>query len=521
MGPPVHAAAGGSEGSPAVTRTVDGGAPEGGTAAVAEDTHRWTPRLVAILILLILVSEIIPVSAVLAGTALPAISAQYATAQAGWTMTIAFLTASIAMPLVGKLADMYGKKRLLMIVLAITLVGSLLSAVASSFPMFLLGRALQGAIFSVAFLSYSLIRDVFPEKIVPFAVSVTVTGTGIVVVLQPFLAGWLIDNHGVAGAFWFVTVLTAILAVAALLVVPECLVRSTDSRPDLVGAFLLGSSVAAVLVAVSSAPQWGWTSPGTLGLLAVGCALFSAWIVQAGHVPEPLVDLQQLRRPALLYTVLASGLVYGVGTTASSILAIMAMTPRETGGDYGFGMTASEFAIFGVINGIGIVVGGLIVGLTVRRLGAKAHMVAAAVAIAVGALTMGLGRGDELLVLTATGLAHLGVGLAGAAIPNLVIAAVPPEHQVVSSSLTEVSRTLMAGVGTTVVFVILNANIQAVADGIPLYGGIGFQWAYMLIAACAVLGGLVATQLPGRNDAPSVCPPRSIGTGPTARTTES
>ncbi|WP_158289211.1 MFS transporter [Rhodococcus sp. SMB37] len=486
-----------------MTGTVDGGVPVGGTAAVAEDPHRWTPRLVTILIVLILVSEIIPVSAVLAGTALPTISAEYATTQAGWTMTIAFLTASIAMPLVGKLADMYGKKRLLMVVLAITVVGSLLSAVASSFPMFLLGRALQGAIFSVAFLCYSLIRDVFPEKIVPFAVSVTVTGTGIVVVLQPFLAGWLIDNHGVSGAFWFVTVLTAVLAGAALLMVPESPVRSSDSRPDLMGALLLGSSVAAVLVAVSSAPQWGWTSAGTLGLLAVGCALFAAWIVQAGHAPEPLVDLRKLRRPALLYTVLASGLVYGVGTTTSSILAIMAMTPREAGGDYGFGMTASEFAIFGVINGIGIVGGGLIVGLTVRRHGAKVHMVAAAVAIAVGALTMGLGRGDELLVLTATALAHLGVGLAGAAIPNLVIAAVPPDHQVVSASLTEVSRTLMAGIGTTVVFVVLNANIQAMAGGRPVYEGIGFQWAYALIATCAVLGGLAATRLPGRTGEPS------------------
>ncbi len=70
MGPPVHAAAGRSEGTPAVTGTVDGGVPVGGTAAVAEDPHRWTPRLVTILIVLILVSEIIPVSAVLAGTAL-------------------------------------------------------------------------------------------------------------------------------------------------------------------------------------------------------------------------------------------------------------------------------------------------------------------------------------------------------------------------------------------------------------------------------------------------------------------
>src|SRR5690606_31005376 len=116
--------------------------------------------------------------------------------------------------------------------------------------------------------------------------------------------------------------------------------------------------------------------------------------------------------PALLCTVLSSGLVYGVGTTTSSILAVMAMTPREVGGDYGFGMTASEYAIFGVINGLGIVLGGLIVGLTARRTGAKLHMVAAAAIIGIGVLAMGVGRGDELIVLIATGVVHLGVGLA-------------------------------------------------------------------------------------------------------------
>ncbi|MFI1462485.1 MFS transporter [Nocardia carnea] len=461
-------------------------------------TPQWTPRLVSVLVVLILISEIIPVSSVLAGTALPAISAEFATTQAGWTMTIAFLTAGIGMPLVGKLADMYGKKRLLMIVLAVTVAGAVLSALAPNFPVFLIGRALQGAIFSVAFLCYSLIRDVFPPKIIPFAVSVTITGTGIVVVLQPFLAGWLIDNHGVTGAFWFVSVLTAALTAAAFVVVPESPVRSGDSRPDLMGAVLLGGSVAAVLLAVSKAPEWGWTGAATLVLVLLGCASFAAWLVQAGRTPEPLINVRQLGRPALLFTVLSSGLVYGVGTTTSSILAVMAMTPREAGGDYGFGMTASEYAVFGVINGLGIVVGGLIVGLTARRTGAKLHMVAAAAIIGTGVLAMGAGRGEELIVLIATGVVHLGVGLAGAAIPNLVIAAVPADSQVVSSSIAEVSRTLLAGVGTTVVFVLLNANVRALVEGAPVYADAGFMWAFGVIAACALAGGICAASLPSR-----------------------
>lgn len=464
----------------------------------SNNAHVWTPKLVGVLVILILVSEIIPVSQVLAGTALPAITAEFATTQAGWTMTIVFLTASIAMPLVGRLADIYGKKRLLTIVLAITIAGSILSAAAPTFTLFLVGRALQGAIFSAAFLCYSLIRDVFPPNIVPFAVSVTITGTGIVVVLQPFLAGWLIDNYGVSGAFWFITALTAALAIVAVAVVPESPVRSSNTRLDFVGALLLGGSVAAVLVAVSNGPAWGWMSASTVLLILFGCALFAAWIVQANKVPDPLISIGQLKRPALLCTVITSGLVYGVGSTSSSILAIMAMTPREVGVDYGFGMTASEFAVFGVVNGLGIVIGGLIVGLFARRTGAKLHMIAAAIAVACGVLLIGVGRGDEMLVLLGTGLAHLGVGLAGAAIPNLVIAAVPADSQVVSSSVAEVSRTLMAGVGTTLIFVMLNANVREIANGVPLYDGAGFASAYILIAICALVGGIVALFLPRR-----------------------
>ncbi|MBU2697945.1 MFS transporter [Pimelobacter sp. 30-1] len=473
---------------------------EPGATAPIEPTggsgRLWTPRLAAVLTVLVLASEIIPVSAVLSGTALPAISTRFATTQASWAMTIAFLTAAVAMPLVGKLADMYGKKRVLLGVLALSLVGSVLSAVATSFALFLVGRALQGAIFSVAFLAYSLVRDVFPARIVPFAVSVTMTGTGLVVVLQPFLAGWLIDHHGVPGVYWFLTVLTLVLTLATLVVVPESPVRSSDSRLDLPGAFLLGGSVAAVLVGVSMGPQWGWTDTATLGLLALGVVLFAGWILQAGRADQPLIDLKELRRPALLLSVVSSGLVYGVGATTSSFLAILAMTPRALGQDYGFGMTASEFAIFGVVNGIAIVVGGLVVGATARRTGAKVHMLAAAVLIAAGALLMALGRAEEPLVLVGSAAVHLAIGLSGAAIPNLVIAAVPPERQVVSSSLAEVSRTLMGAVGTTFGFVILNANVLALVGGAPVYSGHGFVGALGMIAGCAVAGGAAALFLP-------------------------
>lgn len=451
----------------------------------------WTPQWVVRLLVLVLVSEIIPVSASLAATALPAIGASFSTTQASWTITATFLAAAVSMPLIGKLADLHGKKRLLVWALAATVLGSAVSALAPVFWLFIVGRVLQGAAFALAFLCYSLIRDLFPPRLVAFAVSVTVTGTGLVVIAQPFLAGWLLDGYGVAGVFWFLAALSAVMLALAVPLIPETPVRAKESRPDYLGAALLGGGVAFLLLGVSLAPTAGFLSAQVGGLVLVGLLLLVGWIAQARRATPPLIDLRLLGSRTLLPIVAAGGLVYGAGASVILVLPMLTMTPRELGGSYGFGLTATQYALFGVLFGIGLVLGGLLVGLTARH-GARVHLIVSAAVMLVGILGSAGFKSDFTLLALATGIAGFGLGIGAAAIPNLVIEAVPPERQVISSSIVEVSRTLIASIVTPLVFTVLNTNIAQLVGGQPIYAPAGFDGAYLVLGVVIAAGGGIA-----------------------------
>jgi len=451
----------------------------------------WTPRWIWRLFVLVLISELIPVSISLTMTALPAIGARYETTQGSWALTAGFLAAAVSMPLIGKLADLHGKRKLLLWVLGLTLAGAVLSALAPTITLFVLGRALHGASFALAFLCYSIIRDVFPPRLVTFAVSVTVTGTGLVVIGQPFLAGWLLDSYGVAGVFWFLAVTVAVMLVLALVAVPESPVRAPESRPDFGGAALLGLGLAAVLLAMSLAPTSGFLSLPVLGLGLVGLVLLVGWVLQANRVSQPLIDLRLLTSRRLFPVVVAGGLVYGAGAQVTLTLPAMTMTPAEAGAGYGFGLTATQYAVFGVTLGIGLVLGGIVVGLTARH-GARRHLAVAALVMLVGLVVSALFKTDYGVLLAATGVASFGLGVSAAAIPNLIIESVAPERQVISSSMVEVSRTMVASILTPLIFLLLNSTITGTVAGQPLYTPFGFDLGYLLIGATILVGGVVA-----------------------------
>lgn len=477
---------------------IDSAATQGGDDKVR--ARQWTVRRIALVVVLMLISELIPVATLLYSTVIPFIAKTFVTDQASWSVTIGYLSAAVSMPLVGKLADMYGKKKLLLAVLLTFVAGSVIAAVAGSFAIFLVGRALQGAVFAVAYLCYSLVRDLLPRRIVPLAVSITVTGTGIVVILQPLLSGWLIDSYGYVGVGWFLAATAAVFTVAALLVAGESQVRIRRSRPDFLGAALLGASVGCALVAVSLGSTWGWSSARFLGLLLGAAVLMAVWVVQAGRAKQPLVNLSQLKDRKFGLTVVATGLIYAPATATSAIAPTMAMTPRAVGGDYGFGMTASAFAVFGVLQGCGILLGGVVVGVIAGRVGTRICLIVSALLIVAGILAIGLERASLTGTLVAFTVVGLGIGAVNAAIPNLVIESVPAERQSVSASLPEVSRTLLAATSVALVYVILNAHLISGSSS-PAYSGAGIMSSLVFLAVLVAAGMVAGIFIPRRQNA--------------------
>src|SRR3954452_16018707 len=195
----------------------------------------------------------------------------------GWVLTAFLLSASVATPIVGRLGDIYGKERLLMIVLLLLALGTLISAVASSLWLLLLGRVIQGVGGGIFPLAFSIIRDELPNERVPGAIGLVSSLLGIGGGAGVVFAGVVTDNLSYHWLFWFP--LVAIIGTAYLTwrYIPESPLK-TPAEINYRAAALMTAGISGVLLAITQTSTWGWGSPKTLGLLALGILVIGAWV---------------------------------------------------------------------------------------------------------------------------------------------------------------------------------------------------------------------------------------------------
>jgi MFS family permease len=467
----------------------------------APQARGWTPSLALSLFFIAMVMEIVSLSYAKVATALPQIMTTFHTTQSSWLLTSSLLLGAVSSPLFGKLADLHGKRRVLMCALAVGLIGSILSATAQSFGVLVAGRALQGALIPCLFLSYSLIRDVYPPRTVPLAVSIATAGLGAASVPLPFLNGWLIDTWGWRSIFWFDVAWLIVMAPAIYLTTPESPLRK-KSRIDLIGFLLLGTGAAGLLVGVSFGQQWGWSSGSTLGLIAAGLVLLVAWWASAKRISEPLVDISLISRKPILGAALASGICYGATVLSSTMLPLLVEIPRLAGGDYGLGLSPFRYSEVAAPNAATVVIGGILTGFLMRRISPRITMAAGLLIMGVGALLLAFwhSTAPELIILAC--VLGFGTGLGYASTPNLVISNTPPHEQGSTASVVQICQTGLSAVMPVALFVILAANVRVVFAGTPIYTGAGYQYGWFLMAGLTLVGALALVTVLRTQQAP-------------------
>lgn len=415
-------------------------------------------------------------------------------ANASWVVTATLVAGAVAMPISGRLGDLYGKQRVLVVSAALLVVGSLVCALSSSLVPMLAGRLLQGFAMGFIPVGIALLREVTPPRLTPTAMAAMSATLGVGGAIGLPLSAWIVEDFSWHTLFWVSTGLAAAVALAVVLLVPH--VRdATPGRFDAVGALGLAIGLVAVLVAVSKGNEWGWGQGRTLGLLLAGGLVLLAWGGHELRVSDPLCDLRvSARRPVLLTN--AAAIAVGFGMMAQAIVVPrLLQSPVQTG--YGLGQSLLE-------TGLWMAPGGLVMMLFSPVSGRLIRVVGARVTLMIGGTVLGLGYVFAFFLMdapwqlmVASCINSAGVGIGYAAMPTLILESVPLAEAGSAVGVNGLMRSIGTSVSSAVMAAILTASTLDLG-GYALPTEKAFAICFGVGAAAAFVGVLLAALVPRR-----------------------
>ncbi len=425
--------------------------------------------------------------------ALPTLQSDLHTTPTGvtWIFTAYLLAASVATPIAGRLGDMFGKKRTLVVVLAGLGAGTLLAALATTLPVMIGARAIQGLGGAIFPLAFGIVRDEFPRERVAGGIALISGLLGVGAGLGIILAGPILEHLDYHWLFWIPLAVIALTTIATMVIVPESPVRA-PGNVNWTSATLLSLWLICLLLSISEAPSWGWLSARTLGLLGAAAVLAVAWIRAETGSSSPLVDMRMMRLRGVWTTNLA-GLLLGVGMYSSFVL-IPQFVQTSTSSGYGFGSSVTQAGLFLIPSTTAMMIAGPVGGRLSGRFGSKVPLVLGVGITMFAFVLLALAHTAHWQIYLSSLLIGTGVGFAFASMANLIVEAVRADQTGVATGMNAVMRTIGGAVGGQVAASILAANL--LASGIPSERGYTLSFVIMALSLAAALVASIA--VPGR-----------------------
>ncbi len=407
-----------------------------------------------------------------------------------WVLTVYLLTASIATPILGRLGDIFGKERMLVIVLCVFALGILVAALSHSLALLVAGRAIQGAAGAVFPLAFGIIRDEFPRERVATGIGLISATFGIGGGAGLVLSGLIVDHLSYEWIFWFGLVVVVIAIVATHLFVPESPVKS-PARVDLTGAALLAAALTALLLGVSEGERWGWGSPRILGLFAGALVLLAIWVRFEQRTREPLIDIGLLSERSI-WRINLTAFLTGFGMFGSFIVIPQFVQTPESAG-YGFGVGVTGAGLFLLPSAIVMLGAGPFAGWLANRVGSKVPLVLGTALTAASFALLAVAHSQEWHVILAVLLLGAGIGTSFASMANLIVDAAPQHQTGEATGMNTIMRTVGGAFGGQIAAAIVTGHVVA-GTGQPAESG--FTTAFAMGAIALTIGIVAALAIP-------------------------
>jgi MFS family permease len=406
---------------------------------------------------------------------------------AGWLVTIHMLIGTVACIVAGRLGDMYGRKRVMLILLAVAAIGSLISAVSTDFGVVLVGRALQGFGSAAIPLSIGILRESVPQQRLPVAIGLMTTAQGMGVAVGLVLGGLIIDYVN----WHWLFVVSGVLLVASYVVVQMVVPNVPGSPPtekiDWIEGLLPAPAIGSVLLGLSFTKTYGWLDARSYGLIAIGAALMLVWTLRSLRAREPFINLRLLGERNIAVANLAAVLL-GLGT-AQIVFVFSTYMQAPAWTMAGLGFTATVAGVAKLPSNFLSFFAGPLSGWLASKRSVSVPIIVGGTMAAVGWL-IGMTLPNTLWqVIALLCLISFGTTLLNAALPMVVVDAATADRTSEAIGAMSVIRGMCAVIGTQMIALILSSDTVTEPGGSAAFPS---PAAYHLTMACIAALSLAA-----------------------------
>ncbi|WP_075201245.1 MFS transporter [Leucobacter japonicus] len=409
-----------------------------------------------------------------------------------WVVTITLLVAAVATPISGRLGDLFGKKRVVVVLLAVLIVGSVIAAVSGTIVGVIIGRALQGVVTGVIPLGIAIMRDVLPPERLGTAVALMSATMGVGGAVGMPLAAYLAINADWHALFWLAAGLGVLGVPLIAWLVPGDVLRSSG-RLDVLGAIGLAIGLTGILLFVSRGADWGWTSPLTLTTIIGGIAVLLLWGWYQMRAKDPLLDLRVAARPAVLFTNIAA---IGMGFALfSSNVAFPQLLELPVASGSGFGLNMMQAALIVMPAGIVMMIISPLSGWLERTVGPRPLFTAGTATIVLAYAFMLIWSSEVWHVFAANLLIGVGIGFTFAAMPMIIMRSVPAHETGASNGLNALFRS----VGTSSASAVMGGVLAAMTtefNGQAIPSRAAFDVCFWLAIGAGVIALVLSLFIP-------------------------
>jgi MFS family permease len=418
-------------------------------------------------------------------------------AQASLIISVYAISGVALSPVVGKLGDIYGKRKVMIAVMLCYAASVSVTGFSPTFGFMIAARTVQGIGLTILPLGMSLVREEFPRELVPGAQALLSAMFGIGFAISLPLGSFVSQNYGWRDTYHSAIPVVVLLAILVVLVIRESTYRRPMVKVDYVGAAFLGGGLAGIVTALAQGESWGWTSPLTLGFGAVGVALFvpfalyEVWWKRQGR--EPIVDRKLLaqRNVAVTNIVLT---VVGLGMYLALFTLIYQFENPVVSGGYN-----DAFPKLNILNaGLDIIplalamtLVAVLTSVVVNRTGVKPLALAGSAVMAVGFYLVSVSTSLNQALLSEV-VVGAGIALLTSSIINLLVLSVDPKDMGQATALNNVFRNVGGSVGAPIAGSLLATYVLTSNrfGPIPIPAHFAFQLAFWIAAGITLAGGV-------------------------------